>query len=225
MFGADKQVIITREEICDTCSGTGSKTGKAKVCSKCSGSGRVEAISQTFFGAFRQVQTCPECKGLGELPEQVCRTCGGDGRIRKQAKIDFKVPAGIDNGQTIRITGQGNAGLRGGKPGDLYVVIKIAPSKEYVREGNDLHKVIEVPFTKAVLGGNVKVNTFYGDINLKLPPATKAGEVFRVKGQGMPRVGSSQKGDLYLKVDIKVPTRLTIKQRKLLQELDDEWDQ
>lgn len=222
VFGVKKNISITREEECTVCNGTGSKTGKTKACVKCGGSGRVEMVSQTFFGAFKQVQSCPECKGLGELPEQNCRTCGGDGRIRKQSGVGFDVPAGIGDGQTIRITGQGNAGLRGGKAGDLYVVVKIAQSREYQREGYDLHKTIAISFTKAVLGGSVKVSTLHGDINLKVPPATKAGGIFRVKGQGVPKMNSTQKGDLYLKVDIQIPTRLTIKQRKLLQELDEE---
>lgn len=221
IFGGDKTILLNLETTCRECSGIGSTTKKQVTCEKCGGSGRVELTRQTMFGAIRQSQTCPNCRGIGELPEKECRTCHGSGRVKQQKEIKLKIPAGIDEGQTIRVQGAGNVGLRGGTAGDLYVTVKVRPSREYRRSGFDLYKTITVPFTTVALGGSVKVDTLHGALNVKIPPATKAGEVLKVKGHGVPHEGS--KGNLYLQVDIDVPTRMTIKQRKLLQELDDSW--
>ncbi len=224
IFGDTKEASIHREAECDDCRGTGSSTKKQTACSKCGGKGQIDITRQTMLGAFRQVKTCTDCKGLGEVPESVCRSCRGDGRNKKIEKIKIKIPAGIDNGQTIRMSGKGNAGWRGGGAGDLYVTVNVLPDKEYTREGFDLHKTLTVPFTKAVLGGTVKVPTFYDSISMKIPPASKAGDVLRVRDYGVPKVNSGNKGDLYLTLDIEVPKRLTLKQRRLLEELDKEFN-
>jgi len=221
IFGGEKTILINRETACRTCDGTGSTTKKQTACAKCGGSGRVEMIRQTMLGAIRQSRTCPTCRGVGEMPEKECHTCRGTGRVRQQREVKIKIPAGIDESQTIRVSGEGNSGVRGGKAGDLYITVKVRPSREYRRSGADLYKTISVPFTTVVLGGNVKVKTLHGEINVKIPPATRAGEILRVKNYGVP--AGNTKGSLYLQIDIDVPERLTIKQRRLLQDLDTEF--
>jgi molecular chaperone DnaJ len=175
-----------------------------------------------MLGAIRQSQVCSECKGVGEVPETACRTCGAAGRVKAQDSIEIKIPEGIDDGQTIRVSGMGNAGTRSGKAGDLYITVRVMPSREYRRSGSDLYKTISIPFTTAVLGGEIKVPTLFGELKVKIPPATKAGEILKVKNYGVPKQGEG-KGHLYLTIDIDVPARLTIKQRRLLQELDQEF--
>ncbi len=223
VFGADKTIQVELEAVCETCDGSGSKTGKSKTCMQCKGDGHVKQMRQTMFGMIAQMGVCSECGGVGEIPEVVCTTCRGFGRLKKPVKIAINIPAGIDDGQTVRIPHKGGAGLRGGKAGDLYLVVRVLPSREYRREGFDLYKTISIAYTTAVLGGNIAVPTLFGEINLKIPPATRGGEIFKVKGYGVPRVNASAKGDLLVQVELDVPSRLTLKQRKLLQELDAEW--
>lgn len=223
VFGGKKEIPITHEVRCGNCAGSGSATGKQTKCEKCKGSGQIDITRQTMLGAFRQVKICGECKGLGEVPEKVCRSCRGDGRVKKHEKVKIEIPVGIDSKQTIRVPGLGNAGWRGGSAGDLYVTVNILPHKEYEREGFDLHKTLTVPFTKAVLGGSVEVPTFYDSVKVKIPAASKAGDVLKVRDYGMPKVNSGNKGDLYLTLDIDVPKRLTLKQRRLLEDLDKEF--
>ncbi len=222
IFGGQKTILVTHEVACKNCGGTGSTTKKQTTCSKCRGTGKVESVSQTVFGAIRQSRVCTACQGIGEVPEKECSICRGTGRTRNQREVNVKIPAGIDEGQTIKIFGEGNAGRRGGKSGDLYITVKVRPSREYRRSGSDLYKTISVPFTTVALGGSVKVQTLFGDLNVKIPPATKAGEVLRIKNYGVST--SNGKGSLYLQVDIDVPTRMTIKQRKLLLELSREME-
>lgn len=222
IFGGEKKILVNRETTCKTCDGIGSSTKKLKTCTKCGGQGRIEVVRQTVFGGIRQSQTCTECRGVGEVPETVCRNCRGVGRIKAQEKIEIRIPAGIDDGQTIRVTGVGNAGVRSGKAGDLYITMKVRPSREYRRSHSDLYKTISVPFTTVVLGGDVKVDTLHGKLNVKIPASTHAGEVLKVKNYGVPTSGK-ERGNLYLQVDIEVPSRLTIKQRRLLQDLDNEF--
>ena len=224
IFGEKKEITTTHEIECTDCSGTGSSTKKQSTCAKCGGKGQIDITRQTMLGAFRQVKVCLDCKGLGEVPEKVCRTCRGDGRIKKSEKIKINIPVGINSGQTICVAGRGNAGWRGGAAGDLYVGVNILPDKEYQREGFDLYKTLTIPFTKVMLGGSMKVPTFYESVNVKIPPVSKAGDVLRMRGYGVPKVNSGNKGDLYLTLDIDVPKRLTIKQRRLLEELDNEFE-
>lgn len=223
LFGGKKDVYANREVSCASCSASGSVTNKQKTCEKCKGKGQTETIRRTMLGNIRQVQVCSECGGLGEVPEKNCRTCRGEGRVQKSEKIEVEIPAGINQGQTIRVTGKGEAGFRGGTIGDLYLTVNILASREYGREGDDLNKVISLPFTTAVLGGKINVQTPYGEINLKIPAGTKAGEVFKVCDHGVQKLGTSGKGNLYLEIDIDVPKRLTLKQRRMIEELDNEF--
>ena len=224
IFGGKQIVHLSKDARCETCGGSGSANKKMKACAKCGGTGYTEQVRQTLLGVVRQSKVCSECKGLGEMPEQTCRTCSGTGRMKQPESVTVDIPDGIDDGQTIRVAGAGGAGFRGGKPGDLYVMVHITPSREYRRDGVNLYKVISVPFTTATLGGEMKIGTLDGAINLKILPASQPGEVLRVKGHGVPKINASGRGDLYLTIDIFVPKRLTLKQRKLLQELDREWN-
>ena len=222
VFGVEKEIQVRMEATCTVCKGKGTESGKVATCDQCAGSGQVRMARQTMLGTFQQVVTCPKCAGVGEIVSDPCRGCKGDGRRMDEVQVSLKVPAGIADGQTIRVAGKGSAGVRGAVAGDLYVVVRVRESREYRRDGFDLYKSIEIPYTKAVLGGNVRVLTPHGEVNLKIAPATQVGEMLRIKGYGVPKVEASGKGDLYVQVGIVVPKRLTLKQRKLLQELDRE---
>jgi len=224
VFGGKQTIHLSKDAVCESCGGTGSTNKKMKTCAKCHGTGQIDQIRQTLLGAIRQSRVCSECKGLGEMPEQTCRSCTGTGRTKQPGGVNITIPDGIDDGQTIRVPHEGSAGFRGGKPGDLYVTVHVTPSREYKRKQFDLYKTISIPFTIAVLGGSVKVETLDGKIDLKIPPATQRGEVLKARGLGVPKINSTGRGDLYLAIDITVPKRLTLKQRKLLQELDKEWE-
>lgn len=222
VFGVDKTIRINAEVGCEQCGGTGSATRKLKSCPQCGGSGHITITRQTMFGAMRQSAVCNECGGSGEVPESVCKSCRGVGRKAEQVSVDLKIPAGIDNGQTIRVAGKGSAGIRGGSAGDLYVVVRVLQSREYRRDGSNLYKNIDVAYTTLVLGGSIVINTPYGEVKLKIPPATQVGEVFKIKGYGVTVLDHKTKGDLFVQVGVVVPNRLTLKQRKLLSELDQE---
>lgn len=224
VFGVEKTISLHRETTCEVCDGTGSATKKSQTCTRCQGAGQVTMVRQTVFGAMRQAQICPECRGLGDIPEKICTNCRGDGRVRKTDKVPIAVPAGIEDGQTIRVKGFGNAGVRGGKAGDLFVAVKVMPSREYRRSGFDLYRSLDISYTTAVLGGSVKLSTLHGDINLKVAPATRGGTTLKVRGYGVPKHDLKHKGDLYIEIGIEVPARLTLRQRKILQELQQEDD-
>lgn len=222
VFGVEKTIKINAEVACDQCAGTGSATKKLKTCAQCGGSGHVTITRQTMFGAMRQSAVCNECGGSGEVPETTCRSCKGVGRKTEQVSVALKIPAGIDNGQTIRVSGKGSAGIRGGSAGDLYVVVRVLQSREYRRDGSNLYKNIDVAYTTLVLGGSVVIDTPHGEVKLKIPPATQVGEVFKIKGYGVNVLDHKTKGDLFVQVGVIVPNRLTLKQRKLLEELGSE---
>jgi molecular chaperone DnaJ len=222
VFGVEREISINVDTKCEDCEGTGSTNKKLKTCSKCNGAGQVTVQRQTMFGAMRQQTICNECNGTGQVPEAVCKNCHGGGRVKQVQKIPLKIPAGIDDGQTIRVAGRGGAGVRGGTAGDLYVVVRVMPSREYRRDGHNLYKTMTVPYTKMVLGGTMTIGTVHGEVKLKIPPATQGGEVFKIRGYGVPMLDKKTKGDLFVQLDIEVPSRLTIKQRRLLEDLDKE---
>lgn len=222
VFGVEKELHLNLESKCEICDGTGSPSKKLKSCAQCGGTGHVSITRQTMFGAVRQTAVCNECSGSGEVPEEKCKACKGVGKVMKGHKVPLKVPAGIDDGQTIRVAGQGGAGVRGGKAGDLYVVIRVMPSREYRRDGQSLYKNLDVPYTVMALGGTLSVPTLHGDVKLKIPAGTQVGEVFKIKGYGVQGLENKAKGDLFVQVGITIPQRLTLKQRKLLGELNEE---
>jgi molecular chaperone DnaJ len=213
--GKDLSINIPRQETCETCSGSGAEPGSHKVsCPECRGSGQIR-ISQGFFMFQR---ACPRCQGEGEKIEKPCRECRGTGRTEKTRKLSVKIPAGIDSGSRLRISGEGEGGRRGGSAGDLYVGIMVREHPVFQRDGEDLHCEAEIPFTVACLGGEVDIAVLGGKSKLKIPEGTQSGKVFCLHSKGMPSLRGRGHGDLYVRVKIRVPTRLSDQERKLLEE-------
>ena len=216
--GCEKSFEIFRNELCDTCKGTGAKPGTGPVtCGTCGGTGQIRQSG----GWMTTVRTCPACGGSGKVIKDKCTSCGGSGRIRRKRTVTVKVPAGIDNGQTIIMNGQGEPGLRGGPSGDLYIVIGVKPHKLFRREGYNLLLDFPIPFTTAALGGDVEVPTLNGPVKYRIPEGTQPGTEFRIKGSGIQQLRGSGKGDLVLRVKVEVPRRLTNKQKDLLRQFDE----
>jgi molecular chaperone DnaJ len=219
--GGNYNINIERDIPCEHCDGTGSETGEMKVCPTCGGSGRVQRTQRTILGSIAMTSTCEECNGRGEVPEEKCSVCGGIGTQVERKEEKIKVPAGAYDGMILRFKGGGNAGPNGTSPGDLYIEIEVEPSEKFERRGNDIYSESNIPIYKAVLGGEIDVETPYGDVKLKIPKATEGGTIFRIKDKGMPVLGKEdQKGDLYVKVNLDVPQRLSRKERKLWEELE-----
>ena len=212
-FGAEKEIEIRKLDACGSCEGSGAQKGsKALTCPTCRGRGQVVASR----GFFQVAQTCPQCHGTGQVIEKPCKSCQGDGRVEKTSRVKIKVPAGIDSESRWRSSGGGEAGLRGGPSGDLYVVLHIKEHDVFVRDGMDLRCEVPLPFTTAALGGEIRVPTLEGAVSLKIPAGTQSGAVFRVRGQGMPGLQSSARGDILTHVQVEVPSRLNQEQREAL---------
>ena len=215
--GCEKSFEIFRNELCDTCKGTGAKPGTSPVtCSTCQGTGQIRQSG----GWMTTVRTCPSCSGTGKTIKDKCVSCGGSGRVRKKRTVTVKVPAGIDNGQTIIMNGQGEPGQRGGPSGDLYIVVGVKPHKLFRREGFNLLLDFPVSFTTATLGGDVEVPTLSGPVKYRIPEGTQPGTEFRIKGAGIQQLRGSGKGDLVMRVKVEIPRRLTNKQKDLLRQFD-----
>jgi len=214
-FGIDKTIKIPREEVCNNCNGNGAKPGTGKRrCSTCGGTGQIR-ISQGFFSLAR---TCNRCGGEGETIEAPCPTCRGSGRVRVERKIEVKIPPGVEDGMRLRVSGEGEAGIRGGPRGDLYVLIHVQPSDIFERHNNDLICEIPITFIQAALGSEIEVPTLDGRATIKIPPGTQGNKVFRLKGKGMSSVRGYGKGDLHVRVIVEVPTNLNARQKALLEE-------
>ena len=217
VFGTETTVTVRRHETCEDCHGSGTAAGKAPVtCRSCAGHGQVR-YQQGFFSIAR---TCPTCQGTGQVITDPCPKCKGEGRILRQKSVDAKVPAGVEDGTRIRFAGLGEAGVHGGPPGDLYVVLHVKEHAFFEREGNDLHCVVPISFTQAALGSEITVPTLEGDHALKVPEATQSGTTLRVRGKGVPVLNGRGKGDLYVEVRVQTPGKLSKRQRELLQELE-----
>jgi molecular chaperone DnaJ len=216
-FGAETEIKVRRHERCEDCGGSGALGGKAPAtCKSCAGRGQVR-YQQGFFSVAR---TCPTCHGSGTVVTDPCLKCRGEGRILRQRTVEAKVPAGVEDGTRIRFAGGGEAGLFGGPPGDLYVVLNVKEHAFFVREGNDLHCVVPVSVAQAGLGAEVRVPTMEGEHALKIQEGTQPGTRFRVKGKGVPVLNGRGRGDLYVEVQVQIPGRLSKRQKELLQELD-----
>ena len=217
VFGTETKVTVRRHETCDACSGSGAAPGKAPApCRSCAGRGQVR-YQQGFFSIAR---TCPTCQGMGSVITDPCPKCKAQGRVLRQRTVDAKVPAGVEDGTRIRFTGQGESGLSGGPPGDLYVVLHVKEHPFFEREGNDLHCVIPVSFTQAALGAELMVPTLEGEHTLKVPEGTQSGSAFRIRGKGVPVLNARGKGDLFVEIRVQTPTKVSKQQRELLQELE-----
>lgn len=218
--GAKKEFTLDLEEPCSRCGGSRREPGTSEErCRACGGTGQTRSERRTPFGYFATVSTCPKCGGAGGSV-QPCRNCRGRGRVRGRRTVGFQAPLGVEDGVRLRLAGQGEPGLRGGKAGDLYVRVRVVPHPVFSRRGEDMHCAVSVPFPTAALGGEVEVPTLDGPANLRVPPGTQGGTVLTLRGKGLPRLGRSGRGDLLVEVKISVPGDLTRQQRKLLEELD-----
>ena len=217
VFGVTKDVNVTRNETCTTCSGSGAKQGTSSIkCDKCAGKGKIETIQNTIMGAFSQVKTCDKCNGTGKFNPNPCEKCSGSGIVNRTKKINIKIPPGIDNGQAVSLRGEGDIGKKGGPNGDLFVVVNVASHKIFKRSGVDIVFDTKIPFTKAVLGGAITIPTLEGDIEFNIPEGTETESKFKVRGKGVPNMRGSARGDLEFTVHIDIPRKLNEKQRELL---------
>lgn len=216
--GKSAQIRVPTSVACETCSGTGAKAGtKPKTCPTCGGVGKVRA-SQGFFTIER---TCPGCHGRGEVISDPCADCSGTGRVTKERTLSVNIPAGVEDGTRIRLANEGEAGLRGGPTGDLYIFLSVTPHEFFQRDGADIFCKVPISMTTAALGGQVEVPTVDGEkTRVKIPEGSESGKQFRLKGKGMPVLRSKIKGDMYIQVDVETPKNLTRKQRELLEEFD-----
>ncbi len=215
--GTETRIRIPAMEECATCKGSGAKPGTSPTtCPTCQGHGQVR-MQQGFFSIQ---QTCPRCHGTGKIVSSPCQTCGGAGRIKQHKTLAVKIPAGVDEGDRIRLSGEGEAGMNGGPSGDLYVVIHLKPHPVFTRDHNDLHCEMPISITTAALGGDIEIPTLDGYAKIKVPPGTQTGQMFRLRGKGIKGVRSSGHGDLICHVAVETPVNLTPRQRELLLELE-----
>ncbi|CAJ35418.1 molecular chaperone DnaJ [Methanocella arvoryzae] len=220
-FGCEKEVVVPRMEPCDVCNGSGAKPGtKITTCPQCNGSGQVRQVTQSLFGQMVRVGTCGRCAGKGKTFDTPCPECRGKGRTRKVRKVLVKVPAGVDNGLQLRITGEGEpAPMPGGMPGDLYVQIRVRSHPFFQRYGEDVACLMPISFAQAAIGDEVEVETLTGKARIKIPAGTQTDTVFRLKGEGIQSLRSNRRGDMHVKVVIKTPSKLSDSQRKMYAEI------
>jgi len=217
VFGTEVKIRVPVSITCGTCDGSGAEPGtQPETCPTCNGMGQVR-IQQGFFSVQ---QTCPRCRGTGKIVPNPCKTCSGSGRVQQQNQLDVKIPAGVDSNDRIRLSRQGEAGLNGGPPGDLYVQVRVKPHKLFRREGNDLHCEVPISFASAALGGELEVPCLKGRVALKIPTGTQSGKQFRMRGKGVTSVHGGGTGDLLCRVMVETPVNLTPRQKELLQEFE-----
>jgi molecular chaperone DnaJ len=217
-FGVEKEIEVRKLDTCDKCHGSGAEPGSRTInCPTCGGRGQV--ISSRGF--FQVSQTCPRCRGTGQIVERPCRQCNGEGRVEKASRIKLNIPAGITAGSRLRSSGNGEAGIRGGPHGDLYVVIHIREHKVFQRDEDNLYCEVPISFSVAALGGELAVPTLEGKAQVKVPPGTQSGQIFKLRGKGIVNVNGRERGDLLARVIVEVPTRLNAEQRQKLAEFAD----
>jgi len=221
VFGVEKELSLRKQSACEVCSGSGAEPGsKLETCATCVGQGQVMQNQRTFLGNIQTQAICPACQGRGKNPSKKCKHCGGQGIVQKTAAVKVKIPAGIDNGQSIRLTGHGEAAPHGGKSGDLYVQVHVRVSKIFKRDGFDVYVENDISYTKAVLGGTITTETIDGPVEVRIPEATESGQLIRLSGKGIPEVSGRGRGDHYVRVKIKVLKKVNKQIRKLLEELE-----
>uniref|UniRef100_A0A7N0TW12 Uncharacterized protein n=1 Tax=Kalanchoe fedtschenkoi TaxID=63787 RepID=A0A7N0TW12_KALFE len=222
VFGVEKEIEISRLDTCGTCNGSGAKPGTtSSKCSTCGGQGQVVSAARTPLGVFQQVMTCSSCNGTGET-NTPCSTCGGDGRVRKSKRINLKIPAGVDSGSRLRVRSEGNAGRRGGPPGDLFVAIDVLPDPVLKRDDTNILYTCKISYVDAILGTTVKVPTVDGSAELRIPPGTQPGTTLVMAKKGVPLLNkSNMRGDQLVKVQVEIPKKLSKDEKKLIEELAD----
>ena len=219
--GCRKNVSFQKIDTCDDCGGSGAKKGtSAKTCPNCNGTGQVRINQRTPFGVVQTSRSCDRCGGTGRVIDSPCGTCGGTGRVRRQKTIEINVPAGIDNEQILSVSGQGNAGANGGPAGDLRVYVNVRPHPIFERRGNDVWCEVPITYTQAALGAEVVVPTIDGRVSYQVREGTQPGDVFKLKGKGIPRIGGRGRCDQFVRMTIEVPKNLTQRQKEILQEFD-----
>ncbi|MFQ5861403.1 MAG: molecular chaperone DnaJ [Dehalococcoidia bacterium] len=225
VFGAERELEVTRTEACEHCRGKGMEPGSGSVtCSTCRGAGQVKRSQRSIFGQFVQVTTCPTCGGKGSMITQPCTVCHSGGYQRRKRKLRVSIPVGVEDGTQIRLAGEGNAGSNGGPAGNLYLTVSIQPHPLFQRRGKDLVYELPIHFVHAALGHLVEVPTLEGQERLTIPPGTQAGKVFKLHGRGVPSLHSNRRGNLLVLVRVVVPTKLNAYQRRLLEEFDKTLD-
>ncbi|PSO61370.1 MAG: molecular chaperone DnaJ [Cyanobacteria bacterium QH_6_48_35] len=221
VFGGEKEIRIPHLENCETCNGSGAKPGTGKnTCSTCNGVGQVRRSTRTPFGSFAQVSVCPTCNGEGQIIEEKCETCGGAGRKQERKKLKITVPPGVDNGTRLRVSSEGDAGSRGGPPGDLYVYLYIEQDAEFTRDGLNIRSEVTISYLQAVLGCRISVKTVEGSEQLTVPAGTQPETVLKLENNGVPKLGNPvSRGDQLITVHIEIPTRINAEERELLEKL------
>ncbi len=218
--GVKKDIKLYKAVVCDKCQGSGGEPGaKEETCKTCQGKGRVRKTVQTILGTVAQETICSDCQGRGKSFSEKCKQCGGDGRIKKDTVIPVDIPAGIANGQTISVSGQGEVGEQGATAGDLYINVRVRPHKKFIREGDDIISQEKITFSQAVLGDKIEVETIEGDVKMKIPAGTQSGEVFRIRNKGVPHLRGGGRGNQMVKIIVEIPKHLNRKQKKLIKEL------
>lgn len=221
--GAERNLKLYKTAVCGVCRGTGGEPGaEEKTCPTCKGSGQVKKTTRSFFGSFIQVSTCPDCEGTGRVYSRKCHKCGGDGRAKEEQTIQVKIPAGINNGQTISLHGQGEAGERGAPSGDLYVNVHVRPHSKFKREQDNVLSEEYITFSQAALGDKINIGTIDEEIKMKVPAGTQSGEVFRIREKGIPHLGRRGRGDHLVKIIVKIPKSTTGSQKDLIEKLKKE---
>jgi molecular chaperone DnaJ len=220
----ERKIVLQKFISCSRCQGVGAEPGtNIKECFSCRGTGWVQQIKRTPFGSFTRSMTCPECGGEGFRPEKTCNVCKGEGRIKGQEEIKIFIPAGVDTNQVIKVEGKGEAGRRAGKPGNLYIRIFVKPDPIFQRKGDDLYVKTPISLTRAVLGGEVEMSTLDGTkILVNIPVGTESGKILKISGKGIPRFSGLGRGNMYVELIIKIPKKLTKKQKELLERLKEE---
>ncbi len=224
--GVDKDIEVTRVESCSRCNGTGAEPGTSVVtCRTCNGAGQVRTTVNTVLGSMTTVKTCPTCGGTGKTVERPCSECRGSGETARTRTVTVTIPPGADSGLHLRLAGQGDAGRRGGPPGDLYVAVFVKPHAIFERQGDDLILNRTISFPLAALGGTTTIPTLEGDVELNIPAGTQPGAVLRLRGKGMPKLRYRSRGDLMVRVNVRVPTRLSSEERELIMKLGRSQDE
>ena len=219
--GASKAVPFRVAVTCGTCDGSGAEAGtRPEPCPRCGGTGRLQSVSSSVFGQFVRTQTCPDCRGAGQIVRSPCRACDGVGRVTEERTLDVEIPPGIHDGQRIRLTGEGHVGVLGGRSGDVYVAVRVRPDPRFVRDGNDVISTVDLTVTQAALGARVTIPTLDGESELEFKPGTQPGEIRVLRGRGMPVLQGFGRGDHRVLVNVAIPRHLSNEQRRLLEEFE-----